>query len=109
LQELLPQDHNTNCDKGNHTSCTRTSSTATDTDTIDILNILSTIDECQTSMEVAIGILNDLLAYEKIESGIFQVNPVPVLADDFFKETVGEFYLQVTNATITYEKHVYYL
>lgn len=57
---------------------------------------LEMVRDCKQSMRVAIDILNDLLAYEKIESGVFQLSKTPVLASTFFKETVAEFKLQVS-------------
>jgi hypothetical protein len=61
-----------------------------------ITKSLNTVEDCKNSMDVAIGILNDLLAYEKIEAGIFQLHETPVLACRFFKDTISEFNLQVT-------------
>jgi signal transduction histidine kinase len=60
-----------------------------------IASVLDIIDDCRNSMRVAIDILNDLLAYEKIESGVFQLNKIPLLADNFIEATVGEFEVQV--------------
>jgi len=58
---------------------------------------MHTIADCKKSMRVAIDILNDLLAYEKIESGILQLHQTPVCgANLFFKNIVDdEFELQV--------------
>lgn len=67
---------------------------------------LDTIKECKTSMEVSIGILNDLLSYEKIESGIFQLHQTLVLTHLFLKGTIREFRLQV-RTTECHHTHVY--
>lgn len=63
-----------------------------------VIQSLQTITDCKRSMGVAIGILNDLLAYEKIESGLFKLNKEPVLASKFFREAVSELGLQVSAA-----------
>jgi hypothetical protein len=60
-----------------------------------IKNSLETVADCSNSMRVAIGILSDLLAYEKIESGVFQLDKTTVLASLFFMTTINEFKLQV--------------
>jgi signal transduction histidine kinase len=62
-----------------------------------LMNSLDIVKECKCSMGVAIGILNDLLAYEKIESGVFQLNKKTVPATRFIKETIDEFKLQVSS------------
>jgi hypothetical protein len=67
-----------------------------------VKNSLHTIEECCHSMDVAIGILNDLLAYEKIESGVFHLNKTLVEACDFLKNTIDEFELQVHICVCTY-------
>jgi signal transduction histidine kinase len=63
-------------------------------------NSLHTVVECQSSMGVAISILNDLLDYEKIESGVFQLYKTTIWGvSRFFKDTIGEFKLQVSLST----------
>jgi len=51
-------------------------------------------------MEAAIGILNDLLAYEKIESGAFQLHETIMLASVLFKDCLAEFKLQADEKSI---------
>jgi signal transduction histidine kinase len=64
--------------------------------TILLSKSLNTVVECQNSMGVAVSILNDLLDYEKIESGVFQLHKTPVFGvSRFFKDTIAEFNLQV--------------
>jgi len=63
-------------------------------------NALNSVKECKSSMEAAIGILNDLLAYEKIESGAFQLHETIMLASVLFKDCLAEFKLQADEKSI---------
>ena len=59
-------------------------------------SMLATVDDIQSSCEVAVNILNDLLTYEKLEGGILQTQMKRIDACAFVRETVRPFVLQVS-------------
>ena len=56
---------------------------------------LEMISKIETSCETALAILNDLLVYDKLDSGILKLELQRVHATEFLMETIEPFYLQV--------------
>jgi hypothetical protein len=56
---------------------------------------ISNIQSCQQSIDIAVDILNDLLSYEKLESGIYELFKCFVPAVPFLRNTVATFSIQV--------------
>lgn len=65
----------------------------------EIDDALTNIGDCEQSVDVAVTILNDLLSYEKLESGIYELFQEMCLGVDFVEECVNMFVIQV-NSTI---------
>jgi signal transduction histidine kinase len=61
---------------------------------------LRNVRECQDSIDVAVSILNDLLSYEKLESGIMTLYREVVPAASFIESTLAPFSLQVRELII---------
>lgn len=61
----------------------------------DIMNDVT--DNCRNSVSV----LNDILSYDKIEAGTFQIDMLPVNIGELIKKTVGEFQIQATSRKIS--------
>jgi two-component system, LuxR family, sensor kinase FixL len=57
--------------------------------------------DCQDSIDIAVSILNDLLSYEKLESGIMVLYQDMYAAMPFISKTLSPFSLQV-NAYFAY-------
>eukprot|EP01041_Mallomonas_annulata_P012015 gene12015-25174_t len=55
------------------------------------MELLSTLKEIQASCDVAVEILNDLLAYEKLEAGIMTLEAKEIQIWSFIKETLRPF------------------
>ena len=56
---------------------------------------LETIKDVESSCEIAINILNDLLVFDKLEAGILKLEITSLPAYSFIEETIKPFYLQV--------------
>ena len=59
-------------------------------------DMLAAVDDIQSSCEVAVNILNDLLTYEKLEGGILQTQMKRIDAWQLVKDAVNQFKLQVS-------------
>lgn len=55
----------------------------------------SSIEQCEENINIAVSILNDLLSYEKLESGILELHKKVVKAKDCIPGVVDLFKLQV--------------
>ena len=55
------------------------------------------LQDIQASCEVAISILNDMLLYDKIESGILALELAKCSPWSFIKNTITPFFVQVFN------------
>ena len=53
------------------------------------------LKDCQDAIDIAVTILNDLLSYEKLESGIMDVYQDVTKALPFVSKTLSPFSLQV--------------
>jgi len=60
-------------------------------------NITVTLDDIQTSCNISLEILNDLLLYDKIESGILVLDKVDTNIRALVQETVHSFNIQVVS------------
>ena len=54
-----------------------------------------TIKETQVACDIAISILNDMLLYDKVESGLLKLELENISPWPFFKAAVETFYIQV--------------
>ena len=61
----------------------------------DIDDTLANIADCESSLDVAVTILDDLLSYEKLESGIYEVFRRMCLGVKFVEDCVSVFAVQV--------------
>lgn len=67
-------------------------------------SLISTImDEIKTSCTVAVDILNDLLLYEKIDNGIFDMAKHPTNLHDLLEESVKLFRVQAKGADVDFQ------
>ena len=57
--------------------------------------ILNTLEEVREACEIAVETLNEILSYDKIESGLMVLEKTPVNADAFLKGTTHLFLMQV--------------
>ena len=57
--------------------------------------ILQTITNIEESCDVSIGILNDLLLYDKLDSDLLKLDKERLDVSDFLTETLQPFHLQV--------------
>eukprot|EP01041_Mallomonas_annulata_P011085 gene11085-23178_t len=62
--------------------------------------LLSTLKETQASCDVAVEILNDLLAYEKLEAGIMTLEAKEIQIWSFIKETLRPFSVSAMDHSI---------
>ena len=58
-------------------------------------DILSTVKSLEHASDVAVDILNDLLLYDKLDSGILKLDLTSVPVKQFLIDTVEPFLLQV--------------
>ena len=58
-------------------------------------SILSTLKSLEDASDVAVDILNDLLLFDKLDSGILKLDLTCVSVKPFLMETVEPFLLQV--------------
>jgi len=56
---------------------------------------IQTVGNIESCCEIAVGILNDLLVFDKLDSGILKLDLERLNVYDFLTETVEPFYLQV--------------
>ena len=61
----------------------------------DIDDTLANVADCEVSLDVAVTILDDLLSYEKLESGIYEVFRRMCLGVKFVEDCVNVFAIQV--------------
>mmetsp|Transcript_2763 Transcript_2763/g.4166 ORF Transcript_2763/g.4166 Transcript_2763/m.4166 type:complete len:892 (+) Transcript_2763:64-2739(+) len=61
---------------------------------------VQSLQDCISSIDIAVSILNDLLSYEKLESGILELYRNFVVASSFFLQAVKPFYLQARQQDI---------
>ena len=54
-----------------------------------------TLKETQVSCDIAVSILNDMLLYDRVESGLLQLELESISPWSFFKVAVEPFYIQV--------------
>lgn len=67
-------------------------------------SLISTImDEIKTSCTVAVDILNDLLLYEKIDNGIFDMAKHPTNLHDLLDESIKLFRVQAKGADVDFQ------
>ena len=64
---------------------------------------VETIEEIETSCEAAIIILNDLLDYEKLDSGIMKLEKASIQIDKFLQDAVRPFQIQSRQAEVSLE------
>ena len=57
---------------------------------------LRTVTNIETCCEIAVDILNDLLIFDKLDSGILKLELERLNAYEFVVETIHPFYLQVS-------------
>jgi signal transduction histidine kinase len=62
---------------------------------IGMSKVAEQVVQCKDSIDIAVCILNDLLSYEKLESGILQLNRKPHKAQFFILNAIKPFVLQV--------------
>jgi signal transduction histidine kinase len=62
--------------------------------------VLSTLSDMNESTSVAVSILNDLLAYDKIESGLMVLERIFIDASSFILKSVQLFRVQATHKNI---------
>ena len=63
---------------------------------IDKNRCLKTLQETQISCDIAISILNDMLLYDKVESGLLKLEIESISPWLFFKQSIELFYIQVS-------------
>jgi signal transduction histidine kinase len=63
---------------------------------------MSSISDCQDSINIAVSILNDLLSYEKLESGILELQQEYVAMTGFIKKCLKPFNLQARQKNVTF-------
>ena len=56
---------------------------------------IQTLTKIESCCEIAVGILNDLLVFDKLDSGILKLDLESLNVSEFLTETVEPFYLQV--------------
>ena len=64
--------------------------------TLGVAKLLETVKDSEMSCETAVEILDDLLAYEKLDAGIMLLEKTILPAWEFVKETVRPFNVQVS-------------
>jgi hypothetical protein len=64
---------------------------------------LATIEDCRSSMAVAVDILNDLLNYEKLEGGIMDIYRTYVPVIDFINKTIRPFTLHAKQKGVDFQ------
>lgn len=60
---------------------------------------LATLKETQSSCDIAVSILDDMLLFDKVESGLLQLELVSISPWNVFKTSVEPFYVQVSGDT----------
>jgi signal transduction histidine kinase len=63
------------------------------------------IKDCEQSLDVAVSILDDLLSYEKLESGIYELFRDVVPAVSFVEQAIRMFSIQVRKHNIVLQKY----
>jgi len=63
-------------------------------------SIMSTLKSLEHASDVAVDILNDLLLFDKLDSGILKLDLTSVPVQPFVIETVEPFLLQVSTVTL---------
>ena len=63
-------------------------------------DILSTVKILEDASDVAVDILNDLLLFDKLDSGILKLDLTSVPVKQFLIETVEPFQLQVSHCCL---------
>jgi signal transduction histidine kinase len=69
-------------------------------DTVDVERF-DILCDVKLSCEAAVDILNDLLCYEKLESGILDLHPQNISVIPFLSDTVEMFALQARDSGVT--------
>ena len=63
---------------------------------------LTTIEDIQQSVQVALGILNELLLFDKVESGILHLDKEKILSIfDYIQDVISPFRVQVHYSPFT--------
>lgn len=66
-------------------------------------NRLSTVSDIAHACDIAVGILNDLLNYDRLEDGTLIIEPRKILALPFFISTTNLFLLQAEEKGVTFK------
>lgn len=66
-------------------------------------NRLSTVQDIAHACDIAVGILNDLLNYDRLEDGTLIIEPRKILALPFFISTTNLFLLQAEEKGVTFK------
>jgi len=69
-------------------------------------SIMSTLKSLEDASDVAVDILNDLLLFDKLDSGILKLDLTSVPVKQFLIETVDPFFLQVIAGFVTYMLYI---
>ena len=79
-----------------------------DPDTLNHSEIIETIDDLVLSTDIAINVLNELLNYEKLQSGLMKLELKVISAYPFLLATIQPFEIQVWRYINRY-KHICYI
>ena len=60
--------------------------------------VLDMINDVKLSCDAAVDLLNDLLAYEKLDAGIMTLEKTKINARQFIRKAMHPFYIQVTDS-----------
>ena len=71
-------------------------------------NIISTIKEVQSSCNVSIEVLDEMLLFDKLSEGILKLEKTILPAFQFIQDVINPFYIQVnTNIYISFLFNIY--